>query len=155
VYSGEFVTGVQVSNLREKLERYNGYCVWRPINQALDENKVREFLQLTYPLGYRIPGDVWMRFLDRLIGARFRRRAPSDVESYRSSGGVFCTEWVGALFEFCGVFDKARAPYKTYYLPSDFTYKGCLKFLTPEYSFNNDGWEVGASPSQGAHEPPA
>uniref|UniRef100_A0A6C0BN80 Peptidase n=1 Tax=viral metagenome TaxID=1070528 RepID=A0A6C0BN80_9ZZZZ len=139
--AGEPVTGVQVSDLQEKLARYSGYCVWRPINRAIPEQRVKDFLQLTYHFNYRIPGDVWMRFLDRILGAR-RARCPKDPVCYQTTTGMFCTEWVGAFYEFCGVFDRTRAPYKTYFLPSDFTYTGCERYLMPEYSFDNDGWEL-------------
>lgn len=142
VLAGSPVTGVQMTPVEEKLKSYSGYCVWRPINRAIPEVKVKEFLHLTYPMHYRIPGDVWMRFFDRILKAR-RARAPTEPDYYRTTEGVFCTEWVGIFFEFCGVFDKARSPYKSYYLPSDFGYKGCNRYLAaPTYSFDNDGWEI-------------
>jgi len=139
--AGEPVTGVQMTDLEDKLRGYHGYCVWRPINREIPEERVVDFLNLTYHFYYRIPGDVWMRFIDRILNAR-RARCPKEPICYRTTEGMFCTEWVGAFYEFCGVFERSRAPYKTYFLPSDFTYKGCNRYLSPNYSFDNDGWEI-------------
>jgi hypothetical protein len=135
------VSGVQVTDAVRKIQDFNGYCVWRPINQAIPGEKVLEFLRLTYAMHYRMPCDIWIRFLDRLLKAR-RARGPTEPDYYRIADGAFCSEWVGAFYEFCGVFDKSRSPYKNYYLPSDFNFNGCNRHLSEPYRFDNDGWEI-------------
>lgn len=141
--AGQPATGVQMTEVETKLRHYLGYYVWRPINRELPENQVLEFLRLTYSLSYRIPGDVWIRFMDRILKAR-RSKLASEPDYYRTADGVFCSEWVGAFYEFCGVFDRNSAPYKNYYSPSDFSYKGCNRYLNhqQDYRFDNDGWEI-------------
>lgn len=121
VLSGEPATGVQMTILENKLRSYKGYCVWQSINKEIPEDLMFEFLRRTYHMNYRVPGDVYMRLLDRILKAP-RVRSYDDTGEIWTMPGMLCTEWVGAFYEYCGVFDPEKAPYKTYYLPSDFMY---------------------------------
>lgn len=140
-FAGEPVTGVQVTSLERKVRAYRGYCMWRPLNRALPDDLVHEYLLRTYHLPYRVPGDIWMRFVDRLAGARHRLRPADDMDEQKE--GMLCSEWVGALLEHCGVFDKSCSPYKGYYLLSDFTAKRCGRYLrAPEWDYVAEGYEL-------------
>lgn len=145
--AGQCVVGVQMTPLLDKLQSYHGYCVWRPINREIPETQVIDFLRLTYPMHYRIPGDVWMRFVDRLLKAKNRRRSPLVGSTHQTQSGMFCSEWVGVFFEYCRVFDPDLAPYNSYYLPSDFSYKGTNRYLVHPYRFDTVGWELDLAPS--------
>ena len=140
--AGEPVTGVQVTPLEPKLARYRGYCVWRPINRALDHRGVFKFLRQTFHMNYSIPMDIWARLFDRLLSSHYRRRGLTDPPNVYCRQGMFCTEWLGALLEHCGVFDWRESPYKGYYLPSDFTHGRCELFLTREYNYGGEGLEL-------------
>ena len=142
LFAGEPVQGVQVTPLEPKLQNYKGYSMWRPLNRPIDNDKVHEFLLSTYSMGYRVPSDIWIRFVDRLTGAKNRFNPPADKEVSRQ-GGMLCSEWVGLLLEHCGVFDSASSPYKGYYLMSDFTTRRCRRFLnSPEWDYTADGYEL-------------
>jgi hypothetical protein len=142
VFAQQQVTGVQVTSLEERVRRYNGYCVWRPINVALDNGKILDFLKRTYHMAYYIPPDIVTRCLDRMTRA-YRRRYPFDcLEPFDKKSNSFCTEYAGALLEECEVFDKNKGPYKMYYLPSDFTSRKIDRYLKGPYAYNNDGWEL-------------
>lgn len=141
LFAGEPVTGVQVTPLKAKLDRYQGYCVWRPLNRALEHDKIYRFLEHTYHMNYSIPLDVSARLFDRLLTS-YRRRGLTDPPNMYHRKGMFCTEWLGALLEFCGVFDKTQSPYRGYYLPSDFTHKRCTRFLKSGHNYGGEGFEL-------------
>jgi hypothetical protein len=136
--SGVPVTGVQVTRLVDKLSKYQGYCLWRPLNRELPTSPILNFLKMTYALNYSIPGNVWMRFVDRLAGAS---RVDSCEEPRPHRDGMFCTEWLGTLLEYCKVFNRSWAPYRGYYLPSDFNVKNSRKYMTSDYYYS-EGFEL-------------
>lgn len=80
--------------------------------------------------------------MDRLTESYRRRHADDVVEPFHKKKNTFCTEFVGALFEWCGVFDQKKGPYKSYYMPSDFTFEKLNHYLTNGYRFDNEGWEL-------------
>lgn len=142
IFTQQQVTGVQVTSFEERVKRYNGYCVWRPIDKALDNDMVLDFLKRTYHMGYFIPPEIVVRCLDRLTRAYRERHILDCVRPFEKGANSFCTEYAGALLEHCQVFDKTKGPYKTFYLPSDFTLKRMGRYLTKKYNYNNEGWEI-------------
>lgn len=62
VFCNKQVTGVQVTSLEERVRRYRGYCVWRPINNPLSNERILEFVKQTYHMAYHIPLDVTVSF---------------------------------------------------------------------------------------------
>lgn len=153
--SGVPVTGVQKTDLVEKIRRYQGYCLWRPLNKAIPNDVVCEFLKRTYHMGYSIPSDILCRLKDRLLPSFVNLSgAPQSPPSFslearlarRNDQGVLCTEWVGALLEFCGVFDSGASPTLGYYLPSDFTAKRSMRYcqqkMREEWRYCGEGYEL-------------
>ena len=90
LFAGEPVTGVQVTPLIERVKRYRGYCVWRPINKPIENDKLLDFVKKTYHMGYFIPADVIVRRVDRLTRA-YRRRYPLDISGpFANKRNSFC-----------------------------------------------------------------
>lgn len=132
IFCGEPVTGVQCVLLSEKLRAMHGYCLWQPINHALDNEACLRFLKETYGSHYEFP------ILD--IARRFVESADGQT-ALNKHGGVFCTQWVGALYEHAGVFDTRKRPFKGYYFPGDFEQVRSRAFLADGWKFL-DGLEL-------------
>lgn len=118
VLVGEPVKGPQMNLLKDVVENYGGYCVWKPILNAVENGKVLEFLRKTYHLPYRWDRDAWKRLLPFKVLAQKERDGiikMGDIKGYN------CTEFVGKCYEYCGVFDRTKRPCKGMYFLSDFT----------------------------------
>ena len=53
--SGERVAGVQLNDLKESVDHFRGYCVWRPINRPISDDVLADQLRKTYSYGFRWP----------------------------------------------------------------------------------------------------
>lgn len=115
LFCGAPKVGVQCVLLEDKVRNMPGYCVWKPLNRALDPVRALQFVKDTYHYHYYFPTiDVLRRFVSTCDACS----GGGDDGAERDS--MFCTEWIGALYESCGVFDTSKRPLKGYYFPSDF-----------------------------------
>ena len=92
--------------------------MWRPAKRAIADDVMYAFLRQTYATSYGMKQAVVWRYLLPLGGPD-----PDDK-------CMFCTEWVGALLERCGVFEPSRRPYAGSYLPLDFAHDRSVAYET-------------------------